>query len=461
MHGLREQGVQHMGDETNPIWPSDEPTNPRGARPSGPPPSGPPSGPPALPPTAMPPQQQSPQWSPTPPPLAPHLQGPPNQGPSHQGPPYGPPPGFGGPGYGAPPPRRRRVGLVIAALLSLALVAGLAVAGFLYATGRFGIGPLSAADKDAADAIVDGVEKPAWADDDQVECAVDELVHEYRSEGLQDRGLVEYDGGSWAYNGQWRGDDAVAFNESLLDCDDDWAKAVGKEWGITDTECLDGVDTAALGAFFAQESFTLTDGEESVEEDSAEAVAELDECYLEEPDIPRGVARAAYRSLEVVFTEPVKTSPGETVISTGGEGSWTPLSGDTVTVDTEEGGVRRCVEAQAVTTLPWGSTAEKVTEICGTSQPKRIFWKRPAKKCTQQPGCYSFQLHYEGFKDYASITARYTSDGGGCMATSGRCSDTVTVVPGGKGTIVTWSFPRSYRGDFRASVGKLFDEVPN
>lgn len=442
-----------MGDETPPIWPSDEPTNPRGARPSGPPPSGPPSGPPALPPTAMPPQQQPPQWSPTPPPLAPHLQGPP--------PPYGPPPGFGGPGYGAPPPRRRRTGLVVAALLSLALVAGLAVAGFLYATGRFGVGPLSAADKDAAAAIVDGVEKPAWADDDQLECAVDDLVHEHRSGDLERRGVVEKDGGDWAYTSEWRGDDAAAFYDSLLDCDDDWAEKVGKEWGITDTECLDGISTATLGAYFAQESLTLTDGEEAVEEDSAKAVAALDECYLEEPDIPRGVARPAYRSVEFLFTPPGPSGVGDVVISTGGEGSWTPLSGESTTVETDEGGVRTCLQAQAATTYAWGSTATAETEICGTSQPKRIYWAKPAKKCTQQAGCYSFQLHYEGFKDYASITARYTSDGGNCMATSGRCADTVTAVPGGKGTVVTWSFPRSYRGDFVARVGKLLAEVPN
>jgi hypothetical protein len=349
----------------------------------------------------------------------------------------------------------------VAALLVLVLVAGLAVAGFLYATGRFGIGPLSAADKDAAEAIVNGVEKPSWADDDQVECAVDELVHEHRSEGLQDRGLVEYDGGSWAYNGQWRGDDAVAYHEALLDCDDDWADRVGKEWDIADTECLEDIDTAALGAFFAQDAFTLASGQEDVEKDSADAVAELDECYLEEPDVPRGVARPAYRSVEVVFTAPSPSGVGDVVISTGGEGSWTPLSGDTAKVDTEEGGARGCVEAQAATTYAWGSTATAETEICGTSKPKRIYWAKPAKKCTLEPGCYSFQLHYEGFKDYASITARYTSDGGNCLATSGRCSDTVTAVPGGKGTIVTWSFPRSYRGDFLARVGKLSDEVPN
>ena len=88
------------------------------------------------------------------------------------------------------------------------------------------------------------------------------------------------------------------------------------------------------------------------------------------------------------------------------------------------------------------------------------WWKKKAR-CTLEPGCYSFVLNYEGFKDFASITARYTSNGGDCLATSGRCSDTVTAAIGGRGTVVTWSFPGSYRGDFVARVGNLRSKLPN
>lgn len=441
-----------MADETTPIWPPDEPTNPRGARPSGPPPSGPP---PAQPPTALPgwpSAGQPPQAQPGFPP-----QGPP--------PPYGPPPGFGGPGgpggFGPPPPRKRRLGLIIAGALSLVLVIALAVTGWLYFTGRFGVGPLSAADKEAASAIVDGVEKPAWASDDDVECAVDEVVHEHRSGGLEERGVVDKRGDDWKYTGEWRADDANAYYESLLDCSDDWARAVGEEWGLEDTDCLDDIGSDTIGAFFAAETLTLSTGEDTAEKDRTKAVEELDECYLQQPEAPQATATPGYRSVDFEFAPADATGPGEAVLSTGGTGDWTPLSGTTASVETDQGGARGCVQAQAATTYPWGSTATAEAEICGTARPKRVFWVRPKAKCTAEPGCYSFELHYEGFKDFASITARYTSNGGNCLATSGSCADTITAAPGGKGTIVTWSFPGSYRGNFVARVGKLSDKVPN
>lgn len=407
-----------------------------------------------------------PRWNPggqPPPPYQPQGTPPPGWGAPPQGP-GGPPPGAPG-GYGGyggpPPPRKRRTGLILASLLALALVMGLGVAGWFYFTGRFGIGPLSAADKDAASAVVDGVEKPAWAGDDDVECAVDDLVHEHRAKGLEKRGVVEKDGDSWSYTGEWRGDDAAAYYESLLDCSDDWAEKVGEEWKLSDTGCLEDIDTETIGAYFARDSLTLASGEESVEKDSTKAVEELDECYLEEPAAPEAKAAPAYRAVAFTFETPEEPKAGELVISTGGAGSWTPLSGTSVEVETEEGGAKGCVQAQAATTYPWGSTAESETEICGTAKPKRIWWQRPKKKCTVQAGCYSFQLHYEGFKDFAAITARYTSNGGNCDAVSGSCSDTITAVPGGRGTIVTWSFPGSYRGTFVAKVGALKAKIPN
>lgn len=441
-----------MNDQS-PIWPQEEPTNPRGERPQGPPPSSPP---PAQPPTALPPQ-----WSPAPPPAGPPA-GTPAGPPAGGGfPPYGPPPGFGGPGgpgFGGPPPRKSRVGLIVGSLLALVLVAGLAVSGFLYFTGRLGFGPLSAADKAAAKAIAGGVEKPAWASDGDVDCAVDELVHEHRSNELEKRGLVERNGDDWDYTGEWRGDDATAYYESLLDCTGDWAKQVGAEWKLDDTECLGDIDTATMAAWFAQDSLTLADGEDSAEEDRTKAVEELDACYLKTPPAPEATAKPGYRSVEFTFAD--TSAEGDVTINTGGPGSWTPLTGPTVSIETGEGGERGCVDAQAVTTYPWGSTAEAVDQFCGTAKPKRIWWKKKAR-CTIEPGCYSYVLHYEGFKDFASITARYTSNGGDCLATSGRCSDTITAAIGGRGTVVTWSFPGSYRGTFIARVGNLKSRLPN
>ena len=187
-----------MGEETTPRPPSTTP------RPPGQPPAGRPVGPPAPVPAAQVPTALPPQWTPPPgsPPPATPPQGPPPQGPPHGPPPYGPFPGYGG--FGPPPPRRSRLGPIIGAALALVLVIGLGVTGWLYATGRFGFGPLSAADKAAARAIVDGVERPAWAGEADTECAVDDLVHEHRSDGLESRGLVEREGTDWTYTGEWR-----------------------------------------------------------------------------------------------------------------------------------------------------------------------------------------------------------------------------------------------------------------
>lgn len=445
-----------MNDQS-PIWPQEEPTSPRGERPQGPPPSSPPA---AQPPTALPPQ-----WSPAPPPAGPPA-GPPPAGPPPAGggfPPYGPPPGFGGPGgpgggFGPRPPRKSRVGLIVGSLLALVLVTGLAVSGFLYFTGRFGIGPLSAADKDAAKAIADGVEKPAWASDGDVDCAVDDLVHEHRSSELEERGLVEGSGDDWSYTGEWRSDDAATYYESLLDCTGDWAKQVGAEWKLDDTGCLDDIRTTTMAAWFAQDSLTLSDGEDAAEEDRTAAVEELDACYLKTPPAPAATPTPGYRSVTFTFAD--ASADGDVTINTGGAGNWTPLEGTSVSVPTEEGGARGCVDAQAVTTYPWGSTAEAEEQFCGTAKPKRIFWKKKAR-CTIEPGCYAYVLHYEGFKDFSSLTASYTSNGGDCLATSGRCSDTVPVAIGGRGTVVTWSFPGSYRGNFVARVGNLRSKLPN
>lgn len=416
-----------MSGNGTPGWPG-----PQGPPPSGPPPSGPP---PYGQPTYAPAQFAQP--------------------------PYGPPPGgFGGtPPYGRPP-RKRRWPLFLGLALALLLVIGVAVTGWLYFSGRFGIGPLSAADKDAVAAISDDVEAPEWADEDDVACAVDELVHESRSGELEKRGLIERDTGGWTYTGEWEVADATSYSEKLLDCTDDWADQVGETWQLEDTDCLEEIGTSTIGAYVARETLTLSDkdSDDSAEKGHAKAIEELDSCYAETPAAPKATAKPAYRAVSFTFEEP-EAANGEVVINTGGPGSWTPLSGNSDSVSTEEGGKRGCVEAQTVVTYPWGTTTEAQERTCGTSKPKRIWWKRA--KCTATPGCYAWQLRYEGFKDYTSITARYTSNGGDCMAVSGACSDTVVTQSGGRGRLVTWSFPSSYDGAFVARIGKLSARIKN
>ncbi|MFD1246584.1 hypothetical protein ACFQ3F_02165 [Nocardioides ginsengisoli] len=396
------------------------------------------------PPTLGPP----PAWRPPGPPPPP---GPP-------GPPQGPPPGWGPPAF-PPPPRRRRTGLIVAGALALVLVAGLAVGGWLYATGRLGFGPLSAADEDAAQAIADGVDTPAWADDDQVGCAADDLVREHRSGGLEKRGIVSHEGDAWSYTAQWRAADATAFYAGILDCADDWADRVGKEWKIDDTSCLDDIGSATIGAFFAQQALPLADGEKYDDADRDDAVKALDKCYLKQPAPPGARVASGYRSVKFVLKPAPADGPGELTLNTGGDGAWTALAGTTAEVDTEEGGRRGCLQAQTVATYPWGSTAHAEAQFCGEAKPKRIWWTRA--KCTREAGCSAFQLHYEGFRDFAQVRATYTSNGGSCLSTSGSCTDTVSAVPGGRGTVVTWTFPGSYHGAFVARVGSLKARIPN
>lgn len=414
------------------------PTTPAGGRPTGPPPSGPP---PQQPPTALPPS------------------GPPTGPPS--GPPLAPPPappggGWGGPpppGWGPPPRRKRRWPLFVALAAVLVLVVGLGIGGWAYGTGRLGFGPLSTADKAAASAIADGVEAPEWVDADQLDCAADDLIRDARSGELEKRGLVERDGDDWTYTGAWRTDDAEAFYESVLDCSDDWEKQVGEEWQLDDTDCLDDIGTTTLGAFFAAD---LVPDDPPAGHD--EAVEKLDECYAEAPAAPQAQARPAYRAVQFTFTAPA-ASGGDVVLNTGGPGAWKPLSGTSAEVETKAGGQRGCIQAQTQVTYGWGTSTTTEKEFCGVAQAPRIWWKKTG--CTASPGCRAWELRYEGFADLSRITARYTSDGGNCLSVSGSCSDTVLVAPGGRGKVVTWSFPGSYRGVFVATVGKLRTRLPN
>ena len=343
--------------------------------------------------------------------------------------------------------------------VALALVLGLGVFGFLYFTGRLGFGPLSGADKDAVTTIAKEVDAPKWLDKDQRECAADELVHESRSKDLEKRGLIDRKGDDWEYTGEWTSDDAASYFEKALECSDDWPKQVGKEWDLEDTDCLEKVGSDQVGAFFANESLDLKDKkDDGLEEDSDEAVKALDKCYSKEPAAPEATAAPGYRAVTFTFTEPESDNVS---IEVNRDGSWSTVSGGTVDIDTEEGGAAGCVEARAVTEYPWGTTAMSEDEFCGKAQPKKLYWQK-AKSCTAAPGCVAWVLHYEGFKSYEFITANYTNNGGDCNSQSGNCSTRAFDSKGeGKGTIVTWSFPGGYQGNFVAKVGALRAKIPN
>lgn len=340
----------------------------------------------------------------------------------------------------------------------LVLLAGAGVGAWLYATGRLGFGPLSADDEAAAAAVADGVGAPTWAADDVIRCAVDELTEEWRADGLRQRGLVERDGDDWAYTEEWASDDATRYVEEVLDCSDDWSDAVAGEWGLDDPACLEDIDTDALAAYFASEQLPLSD-EEEVEPGAADAVAALDECYVADPPAPTAEAEPAYRAVRFTVTPP-EAGTGDLVVNVDRGEGWRPLRGTTVKVDTEEGGRRGCITAQAVATFAWGTTATSEAEFCGRSEPRRIWWSR-VRGCTASPGCDSWALKYEGFASFDSIRAVYTSNGGDCLSVSGSCSDTVLADVDGRGTIVTWSFPASYDGTFAGRVGPLRAVIPD
>ncbi|MDN5745644.1 MAG: hypothetical protein L0H31_11045, partial [Nocardioidaceae bacterium] len=372
------------------------------------------------------------------------------------------PGGWGGPPAG-PPPRKRRWPLFLGLGLALVLVAGLGVSSWMYFTGRFGFGPLSSADKAAAKTITEGVDTPAWADEDQIKCSVDKLVGDERSKGLEESGVIKGEGDDWEYTKKWKADDAQAYFEGILDCSDDWAKQVGEEWNLEKTDCLKKVGTSTISGYFAHAELDPNNGDDdSLADTSDKAVDKLDECYAQDPPTPSATATPAYRGVKFKVSVP-DDAPDDVTFSSNQDGGWTPISGSTVTIDTEEGGQKGCVSVQAKVTYGWGSSKEAEDKFCGKAKPKRVWWKK-ANKCRSKsiPNCQTWRLKMEGFSSYDFVTVRYTHNGGPCLAVSGSCTDSVLMNAEGRlEKDVTWSFPADYDGDFRAVVGKIRSKIPN
>ncbi|MEQ6903006.1 hypothetical protein [Nocardioides sp. YIM 152588] len=338
----------------------------------------------------------------------------------------------------------------------LVLVAGLAVSGFLYATGRLGIGPLSAADEDAADTIAIEAPAPEWADDAQRQCAADELLSERRSGALADSGLIEEDDSAdrgWAYTGQWDDEDATTYLTALLDCGDDWAAQVGSAWQLDDTGCLSDLGPGAVAGFLAVDTLGLDS--ESATATAGDTVAALDECYADDVTAPTGTARPAYRAVRFSFGSTDVPNAVATVTVDVGDQSRT-LTGGTLRADAGEGGVEVCVTAHVDATYAWGTTRSAEQESCGTSKPKRLYWKK-LDSCvdTSSGPCNSWELWFEGFGSYDTVSATLRQNGGDCASASGQCTFSVTASSTGRGQIVTWSAPLSWDELFDAVIGKL------
>lgn len=349
---------------------------------------------------------------------------------------------------------------MLLASLALVLVGGLAVGAWAYSTGRLGIGPLSATDKDAAAAIAREVEGPDWADDDQRACAAERLLRDRRAGALEQAGVIERDGGEWRYTGTWPTSDATAYAGALLDCSDDWHAQLGEVWALDDTECLAGLRRADVAGLVAGTTLTLADAD-----DSADALTSardgLDDCYASSAPRPEAEVRPGYRSVVFRFGRP-EVPGAEVAVHVGPAASerTRELRRSSYRLDTGRGGRKGCVRATVVATYPWGSTRTSAKRFCGKAEPQRVWWE-PRQDCAGDPPCRSWDLHYEGWAGRSWITARLVEDGGRCTSVSGSCRVQLVTPKSGRGVIIIWSAFPGWDAEFVAEVGPFSARLPN
>lgn len=378
-------------------------------------------------------------------------------------PPLGPPPTWipGGAPPPPPPERRSRTRTVLLAALALVLVGGLAAGGWAYRTGRLGIGPLSATDKDAAAAIAGNVEGPEWADDEQRACAAERLLRERRADDLQQAGVIERDGDDWRYTGTWPAADATAYAGALLDCSEDWPGQLGQAWVLDDTDCLAGLERTSVAELVAGTTLTLADVDADEPGFLTDARDGLDDCYASAAPRPEAETRSGYRSVAFRFVRP--EVPGAEValhVRPAGAERSRELQRPTYRLDTGWGGRRGCVRAAVVATYPWGSTRTSERRFCGKSEPRRVWWA-PREDCAGSPPCRSWELRYEGWPGRSWITARLVEDGGRCTSVSGRCRIRLVTPRSGRGVIIIWSAFPGWDAEFVAEVGPFKARLPN
>ncbi|WP_141012609.1 hypothetical protein [Nocardioides sambongensis] len=335
----------------------------------------------------------------------------------------------------------------------------LGVGGWAFATGRLGFGPLSAADQEAADVIAAEVPGPAWASESQLQCAADELIGERRSGDLAETGLIEEDGDSWTYTGEWEAADASAFTESILDCSEDWEEQLGEQWALSDTECLGEVGAPTVADYLAVDALEVS-GDAATQAADA-AVADLDECYVTDPTLGKVTTTPVYRGVRFTFAESTADN-AQAKVTIEQDGSERTLRGSTYRAAAEEGGAEVCVTARVTAKYAWGTTAEASGEECGKAEPKRIYW-RELPRCDADgiDDCRSWELRYEGFASFTDVSATLRQNGGDCDSQSGQCTFTTSSSHTGRGGIVTWSALPDWSEEFVAVVDGMTAKLPN
>ena len=387
--------------------------------------------------------------------------------PSGYGPPPGQPPVAYASGYGLPPhhqqPKKSNKGLLIGlgAAGAVVLVALLGTGAWAFFTGRLGFGPLSAEDKKAVTAIAADAPKPAWASAGDAKCAAEQLVKDERSDALRKAGLIQISGESVTYTGAWRGQQATTYAEGLLSCSGDWSKAIGKEWALTDTDCLGDVDETAMAGLITTQVMEVEDA--GVTKQADKAVAALDECYVsDELTAPAATATPAVLGVDFAVTSPTVEGSEVVVQAKSADSSeWAPVTGGKVNIPVREGGQEGCATFQASINYPWGTTKTSESEACGKAKDRRLWWTKD-KSCAQPKyaPCSSWTLHYEGYELLSSVTIKLKLNGGDCRSASGSCSDTAFVTKP-SGTWTNWTAPKGWKDRFTAEVDGLKAVLPN
>jgi hypothetical protein len=284
------------------------------------------------------------------------------------------------------------------------------------------------------------------------------MVEDGRAERLEKAGLVDPKGDGWTYTGKWKSDEAEEYGQAVFDCADDWPEKVGKLWSLDDTDCLADIDTADISAYFVADSLEVSDPGD-LDNRREDAIEALDECYVADLKLPAVQKQPAYRAVKFTFGQVEGAEDTEVMVRDAG-GTYEPLSGNSRTVDTGEGGKQGCVELQVEATYPWGTSSRKESRVCGNSKPKKLFWKRVGG-CDYTPGCTSWALRYEGFASFDTGVAKLSENGGSCESQSGNCDITFFVPDNGRGTAVTFSFPPGWNETFTGKVGRLSATIPN
>ena len=386
--------------------------------------------------------------------------------PSGYGPPPGQPPTAYGSAYGLPShhqPKKSNKGLLIGlgTAGAVVLVLLLGTGAWAFFTGRLGFGPLSAEDKKAVTAIATNAPKPAWASDGDAKCAAEQLVKDERTDGLTKAGLITTTGESVTFTGAWRGQQATTYAEGLLSCSGDWSKAIGKEWALSDTDCLGDVDEGAMAGLITTQVMEVEDA--GVTKQADKAVSALDECYAsDELTAPTATATPAVLGVDFAVQAPAVEGSEVAVRAKAADSSeWTPVTGGKVNIPVREGGQEGCATFEASISYPWGTTKTSEAEACGKAKDRRLWWTKD-KSCAQPKyaPCSSWTLHYEGYELLSSVTIKLKLNGGNCRSASGSCSDTAFVTKP-SGTWTNWTAPKGWKDRFTAQVDGLTAVLPN